>query len=144
MCSGGLVIQKVFLKVVIILKIIVCWSLSILKHVESNIVWIVIVGLKVVKLDLGILQPFISILKHLIIKTLEIFQLVLDMSKILFKDCLSGLFLDLEHNSHLLEPVLKLSLHLIRFLLELVVYLVDLLFIWLLLSGLGKVLVHFH
>jgi len=84
MCSVSLIIQKIFLKVVTVHEVIISRSLCICKHVKSNIVGVVIIGLEVIKLDLGVLKPFISILEHFVVKTLKIFQLVLNVSKILF------------------------------------------------------------
>jgi hypothetical protein len=83
-CSVSLIIQKIFLKIVTVHEVIISWSLCVCKHVKSNIVRIVIICLEVIKLYFGVLQPFISILEHIVIKALKIFQLVLNVSKILF------------------------------------------------------------
>jgi len=64
--------------------------------------------------------------------------------EIFFKDGLSGLFLDLEQDSHLLEFIFELGLHIIWLILELIIDLIDLHLIWFLLSCLSKMLVHLH
>jgi hypothetical protein len=63
----SIIIQKILFQVVVVHEIVVHWGLRVLQHVESDVIWIIIVCLKVIKFHLGILQPFVSILKHFVI-----------------------------------------------------------------------------
>ena len=64
---AGVIVQQVLFQVIIVHEIVIHRLLRVLQHVKSDVVWIIIIRLKVITFHLGVFEPLISILKHLII-----------------------------------------------------------------------------
>jgi hypothetical protein len=86
-----------------IVKVIWQLLLCIGQHIESDVVLIVVVSLEVVELDLSILKPSLSVVKHVIVNRLKVLELMLHITDILFENGVHHLLLNLQLGPHFFE-----------------------------------------
>ena len=117
---------------------------SIFQHIKSNIIFIIIICLEIIKLYFSIFKPFLTFVEHTIIYWFEIFKLTFYIFQVFGQDSINCLFLNFKSGSHIWEFLFDFNSQILTFFLEMHINLINLLFIRWLGHSLLNNLIHFH